>query len=51
MKIVTKTIYIPNFKEKNIGSAPIVDMEDNFLGVLSERDMAIKLVAEGKLDV
>ena len=37
-----------NFKEKNIGSAPIVDMEDNFLGVLSERDMAIKLVAEGR---
>jgi CBS domain-containing protein len=37
-----------NFKDKNIGSTPIVDEDDNFLGVLSERDMAIKLVAAGR---
>ena len=36
------------FKKKNIGSAPIVDQEDNFLGVLSVRDIVIKLVAEGR---
>ncbi len=36
------------FKKKNIGSVPIVDQEDNFLGVLSVRDIVIKLVAEGR---
>jgi CBS domain-containing protein len=36
------------FKKKNIGSVPIVDREDNLLGVLSVRDIVIKLVAEGR---
>ena len=36
------------FKKKNIGCVPIVDREDNLLGVLSVRDIVIKLVAEGR---
>jgi CBS domain-containing protein len=36
------------FRDKKIGSTPIVDNDDNFIGVLSERDMAIKLVAESR---
>jgi len=36
------------FKKKNIGSVPIVDRENNLLGVLTVRDIVIKLVAEGR---
>jgi len=36
------------FKKKNIGSVPIVDREDNLLGVLSVRDIVIKIVAEAR---
>ncbi len=37
-----------SFEENHIGSVPIVDDNDFHVGVLSERDMAIKLVAQGR---
>jgi CBS domain-containing protein len=35
------------FKDENVGVAPIVD-GDQLVGVLTDRDIAVKVVAEGK---